>query len=85
MAASKPIVACVRGETAAILEQAGALLLPPEDPKALAGALEELVNDGDRRGRIGRQASAFVRKQYDRSRLAATYRELLHEVVGLPS
>ena len=49
LAAGKVIVASVAGESAEILRDAGALVVAPEDPVALAGALRSLPNDPIRR------------------------------------
>lgn len=52
------------------------VLVAPEDPKALAGCLEDLLRDGDRRRRLGEQASAAARAGFTVERMAeATLRE----------
>jgi glycosyltransferase involved in cell wall biosynthesis len=52
------------------------VLVAPEDPKALAGCLGDLLRDGDRRRRLGEQASAAARAGFTVERMAeATLRE----------
>lgn len=82
LAAGKPVVGSVRGEAAAILAAAGALVVPPEDPEALADALLELRRDPARREQVGRRGRAYVERHFDRRALAATYRGLLQAVTA---
>ncbi len=76
-ASGKAVVGAVRGEAAAILEEAGALVVEPEDPPALAAAITELAKDPDRRARMGDQARRYVSDNFDRRELAAQYRRIL--------
>jgi glycosyltransferase involved in cell wall biosynthesis len=41
-----------------------ALLVPPEDPRALAGALDTLALDEAFRAQLGQRARAFVAARY---------------------
>jgi glycosyltransferase involved in cell wall biosynthesis len=77
MAAGKAIVGSVRGEPATILEDAGAMVVAPEDDGALADALRELAGDPDRRSRMGQAARDYVVAHFDRGALAARYRHVL--------
>lgn len=81
MAAGKAIVGSVRGESARILEAAGAAVVEPEDPDALAKAVRELAVDPVARAQLGRSAREYVSAHYDRSALAARYRRMLLGVV----
>ncbi|MHB8319607.1 MAG: glycosyltransferase family 4 protein [Acidimicrobiales bacterium] len=76
-ASGKAVVGAVRGEAAAILEEAGALVVEPEDPPALAAAITELAKDPDRRARMGDQARRYVSDNFNRRELAAQYRRIL--------
>jgi glycosyltransferase involved in cell wall biosynthesis len=81
MACGVPIVGSVRGEPARILEESGsALLVPPEDPAALAEAILALYADPDRRRQMSAAGRAFVEAHYDRRKLAVQYEELLRQV-----
>lgn len=77
LAAGKAVVGAVRGEAAGILEQAGAVVVEPEDPVGLATAIRELAADPARRAEMGRRGRAFVEQHFDRRRLGARYRDLL--------
>jgi len=62
MAASLPIVgSAVGGVPTAVREGINGLLVPPEDPVALAGALEKLLSDPQLRRRMGEAG----RKRYE--------------------
>ncbi len=65
MAAGRPIVASRIGQVAEILKDGeSALLVPPEDPEALAAALHRLKNDKELRERLGRQAQEIAEKKH---------------------
>jgi glycosyltransferase involved in cell wall biosynthesis len=81
MAAGTPVVASrVGGIPEAVVDGETGLLVPPADPAALAGALTSLVDDAERRQRMGAaaraRAAAFTwEKAADR--LDDLYREVL--------
>jgi glycosyltransferase involved in cell wall biosynthesis len=77
LAAAKPVIGSVTGETAQILREAGAVVVPPEDSEALAGAIRRLAADAARRAAMGRQGRTYVEKFFDRAELAREYRKLL--------
>ena len=81
LAAGKVIVASVAGESAEILREAGAVVVAPEDPAALAGALRNLANDSARRREMSIRGRAYVEKNFDRRVLAQRYEEVLDGVV----
>jgi glycosyltransferase involved in cell wall biosynthesis len=81
----RPIIGSVAGEAAEILESSGgAVVVPPEDDAALAGAIEELQSDPERRAGMGRRGRDFVVNHYSRRALAARYREIMDEAVDDP-
>ena len=80
LAASKAVVGSVRGEPARILEAAGAVVVPPEDAAALAGAIRDLAADPARRAEMGHIGRAYVAEHFDRRKLAARYRDILVQV-----
>ncbi len=81
LGAGKAVVGAVRGEPAAILEEAGAVVVEPEDPAALAQAIRDLAADPARRAEMGRQGRRHVEAHFDRRQLAARYRRLLAGLV----
>jgi glycosyltransferase involved in cell wall biosynthesis len=80
MAASKAVVGSVRGEPAGILRSAGAVVVEPEDSRALADAVRDLAADPERRAAMGRQGREYVAAHFDRAKLADRYRSVLAQV-----
>jgi len=81
LAAGKAVVGGVDGETAQILHEAGAAVVPPEDSYALASAIRALAADPGRRLAMGRQGRAQVERCFDRVALAREYRKILEMAV----
>ncbi|WP_163551914.1 glycosyltransferase family 4 protein [Candidatus Frankia alpina] len=79
LAAGRPVIGAVRGEAARILTAAGQVVVPPQDPEALAAAVAQLATDPDRRARMGRTGRAHVERHFDRDELARHYRRLLFD------
>jgi len=77
LAAEKAVLGAVRGEPAAILRAAGAVVVEPEDVDAIANAILELAGDPERRRTMGTTGREYVQRHFDRRRLAAQYRDLL--------
>jgi glycosyltransferase involved in cell wall biosynthesis len=77
LAASKAVVGSVAGETAQILAEAGAVVVPPEDSGSLAAAIAALAADPPLRAEIGRMGRAFAERCCDRAELAREYRKFL--------
>ncbi|WP_406832158.1 glycosyltransferase family 4 protein [Pedococcus sp. KACC 23699] len=66
MLASRPVVVSdCGGLPEAVMGQAGAQLVPPGDPVALAEALTHLVHDWDRWGRVAREQQPAVVERFD--------------------
>ncbi|HEX2859971.1 MAG TPA: glycosyltransferase family 4 protein [Alphaproteobacteria bacterium] len=83
MAAEAPAVAALRGEGAALMTESGsALVVPSEDADALAGAIEALADDPDRRRKMAASGRAYVGKYFLHSRLASQYLVLMKKLVG---
>jgi len=84
MAMKRPIVGSVRGEAADILRQSkGALVLEPENPKAIAESILHLYRHKDERETMGQEGRKFVVKNYSRRSMAIKYLEVLSEAVDL--
>jgi glycosyltransferase involved in cell wall biosynthesis len=80
MAYGRPLVATrVGGLTD--LDGAGVVLVPPRDPAALRGAVQELLGDAGERGRLGVAARDRARAEFSHARTAAelvsAYRDAL--------
>lgn len=65
MAAGLPVVATrIGGHEDIITDGETGVLVAPADPQALAVALQDLLGDAERRQRLGRRASHYVRDHY---------------------
>lgn len=75
------VVSRVGGLPEVVQDGVTGLLVPPEDPEALAQALDELLRDPERRRRMGEAARHFVESRYrwedTAERMERLYRELL--------
>jgi len=80
LAAEKAVLGAVRGEPAEILRAAGAVVVEPEDAKAIAAGILELADDPERRRSMGARGRDYVKRHFNRCRLAAQYRDLLLDV-----
>lgn len=82
MACGKPIIAPLHGESAEILKRSGsAVVILPENPKALLSAIVDLQDNPDRCKNLGISGRKFVEKYYDRKVLAKRYLTLLSRIV----
>jgi glycosyltransferase involved in cell wall biosynthesis len=77
LAAGRPVIGAVAGEAAQILREAGAIVVPPGDSAALAGAIKELAADPERRAVIAARGRAYVERFFDHADLARQYRKIL--------
>jgi glycosyltransferase involved in cell wall biosynthesis len=82
MASGVPIVQPRRGAATEIVENTGGgVLVAPEDPRALADALFDLLSDPDRRRTLAARGYEGVRAHYSangmRDRALEIYRSLL--------
>lgn len=68
MAAGVPIACSNRGPMPEVLEDGG-VYFDPEDPDSIAGAIEDLLTDPDKRARLGMRAKQLAR-QYSWMRCA---------------
>ena len=72
----RPIVATEVGGTAEILtDRVSALLIPPDDPEALAVAIRRMLTDGKLRARLGQQARNVAIEKFSLPEAAARIRE----------
>jgi glycosyltransferase involved in cell wall biosynthesis len=76
-AAGRAVIGAVEGEAADILNEAGALVIEPENPDELASAVRKVAFDSELRKEMGVRARSYVETEFDRRTLAARYRRLL--------
>ncbi len=82
LAAGRPLVASRVGVVAEVLEDGvTALLVPAEDPGALATAIARVLDDRELAGRLGRAGRALVAERLSGARVAGRLCELY---TGLP-
>ncbi|MFF4607293.1 glycosyltransferase family 4 protein [Streptomyces sp. NPDC001339] len=77
-----PVVStnCPLGPGEIIEHGVDGLLVPPRDPQALADAMLEVINDDERRARMGRAALEKGRR-YDTARIVARYEAAFQELM----
>jgi glycosyltransferase involved in cell wall biosynthesis len=81
-----PVVQPRRGAFTEIVERTGGgLLVPPDDPDALADALHGLLMDRDRAEALGTAGAAGVRAHYDVRHMAVGAEAVYRELARLPS
>jgi glycogen(starch) synthase len=81
--AGRPVVAAdVPGLSEAVVPGETALMVPPEDPDALAGAIVRLLDAPDRGGALGRKARIVAAARYSLDRCVDEYEALYNRVVG---
>jgi len=81
MAAGRACVATdVPGSRDVVEHGSSGLLVPPEDPGAMARALETLTRDPDLRGRLGAGARARIEARYTIEREVADHEEVYDEL-----
>jgi len=81
LATGVPVVLPRRGAFPELIEATGGgLLCEPDDPEALAAALEELLADPDRARELGRQGRQAVLEHFTEDRMAAQVADVLEHV-----
>lgn len=78
MAAGRAIVLSARGESARLVGGTGAgVVVPPEDPEALAGAFHELAGDPERLRSLGAAGRRAAVERFSRQRVVDQWWDLL--------
>lgn len=83
MAASIPVAAtAVGGNPELVLPNQTGLLVPAQDPKALAGAMLSFAENRDAAREMGRQGRALVEKNFSLDAMVSGYRDLYEQVLA---
>jgi glycosyltransferase involved in cell wall biosynthesis len=83
MAMERPIVAALWGEAADLIEAADCgIVVPPEDAKALAAAVEQLAANPALAAKLGANGRAYVIANFDRDKIALRFDQLLRQTAG---
>jgi len=81
MLAELPVVASDVGSVSEVVENGvTGLLVPPDDPLALAEALSSLVADSQRRRELGKRGRARALERFDADAMARAYERLYDEL-----
>lgn len=84
LASGRPTVAGVRKDRGLAREVEGAgLIHEPEDPVAMAIAIERLLDDADLRARFGAEARRKAEQLWDREVIIDKFEEAARELVGI--
>ena len=82
LAAGLPVLVNFDGEAGWIAEREGCgVVVPPEDPAAMADAVRRLASDPERRREMGRHARALAAGRFDRRRLVAELEAVFRDAV----
>jgi glycosyltransferase involved in cell wall biosynthesis len=82
MACARPVIAADAGGTAELVGGEGAgVLVPPGDPDRLAAAVRELLEDPERRRRLGEAARHRIESEFPLTRMIARYEAALTAVI----
>jgi glycosyltransferase involved in cell wall biosynthesis len=85
MAASLPVVATrVGGNPEAVEDGVTGLLVPPEDPVALADALQELLSDSDRSWGMGEAGRRLAIREFSNDRVVNQVADTYHRLLSTP-
>jgi glycosyltransferase involved in cell wall biosynthesis len=81
LAAGRPVIACIDGEGARIVEESGAgFAVPAEDADALVAAIRQLhATPAERRAAMGAAGRAYYRTHFDPATLGARLIELFND------
>lgn len=82
MAAGRPIVLSIGGVIAQVVEEARAgILVPPEDHRSMAAAIEHLTDNQNLREQMGRDGRAYVKAHFERDQQAQAFDQVLRRTM----
>lgn len=82
MACGKPVIASsVSGIPEMIDHGVTGVLVSPQDPDALAGAMEDLIHDRTKRDAMGRMGRKKVEEKYNLDKMARDHIEFYNEII----
>jgi glycosyltransferase involved in cell wall biosynthesis len=85
MATGRPVISCpISGIPELVRNGETGLLVPPDDPAALAGAITRLAFDDSLRTQLGRQARALAEQQHDQRMNTRQLLALMTRVGSVP-
>jgi glycosyltransferase involved in cell wall biosynthesis len=83
MAAERPVIASrVGGLGDAVVHERTGLLVPPEDPEALADAIARMIRDPELRARLGAAGPGRVAEGFLPEQMVTAYQDLYREVLA---
>jgi glycosyltransferase involved in cell wall biosynthesis len=83
MSSGRPVILAVEGEAASVVEDSGAgLAIEPENPEAMAKAVDRLQADPDLRRQMGENGRRVVANRYNRARLNEAFIGRIREVAN---
>jgi len=83
LAAGLPVLVNFDGEAGWISEREGCgVVVPPDDPEAMAAAIRALASAPDRAAEMGRRARRLAAERFDRRRLVADLEAVFREAAG---
>jgi len=83
MLAGRPVVATDVGSVSELVEEGvTGLLVPPNDPEALAGAIRTLLEDPDKRERMGARGREIAREHFTAEAMAQRFESLYDELLA---
>jgi len=85
MAASLPVIATrVGGNPEAVEDGVTGLLVTPEDPNALANALQELLSDSERSWAMGEAGRRLAIREFSSDRVVSQVADIYHRLLSTP-
>jgi glycosyltransferase involved in cell wall biosynthesis len=81
MSRGKPVIGTQLGGSVDMVDDSTGILVPQDDDRALAGAMEELIRDPERREALGR-AAAERAQQWTASAVLPRYEQAYREIVA---
>jgi glycosyltransferase involved in cell wall biosynthesis len=79
MACGKPVIASLTGSIPEVISDCG-ILVQPNDPLSLSGAIKELMRDRGLRESLGRAAMNRVKREYDANSIAQRIHAVFEKV-----